>query len=56
VCCLAAALGSAAWFAALGFGAGRLGPFFGEPRSWRLLDAAVAAVMVALPASLLAGG
>lgn len=38
---------SALWFAALGFGAGRLRRFLARPRAWRLLDLAVAGVMLA---------
>jgi L-lysine exporter family protein LysE/ArgO len=51
---LGAALGSLGWFAALGYGAGRLGRFFARPGSWRLLDAAIAGIMVALAVGLLA--
>lgn len=52
---LGAALGSVAWFAALGFGAGRLGGFFASPGSWRILDLAIATVMIALAVNLLIG-
>jgi L-lysine exporter family protein LysE/ArgO len=51
-----AALGSVGWFATLGYGAGRLGRLFASARSWRILDAAIAVVMIALAASLLASG
>lgn len=50
-----AALGSVAWFAALGFGSRLLRPVFAKPLSWRVLDAAIAVVMLALAASLLLG-
>lgn len=49
-----AVLGSLGWFSVLGFGAGRLGRFFARPGSWRVLDAVIAGVMVALAVSLLA--
>jgi L-lysine exporter family protein LysE/ArgO len=51
---LGAVLGSLGWFLALGYGAGRLGRFFARPGSWRVLDAVIAGVMVALAVSLLA--
>jgi L-lysine exporter family protein LysE/ArgO len=41
-----AAVASACWFAALGFGARLLSGFFRRPSSWRLLDGLVAATMV----------
>jgi L-lysine exporter family protein LysE/ArgO len=50
-----AALGSLCWFAALGFGARLLTGFFARPSSWRLLDGLVAATMVTLGSSLVAG-
>lgn len=43
---------SAFWFYALGFGASRLAPLFASPTAWRLLDAAIAAVMWSIAASL----
>jgi len=46
----AASLG---WFTALGFGARVLTPVFRRPHAWRVLDAGIAVVMVALAASLL---
>jgi len=52
---LGAVLGSLGWFAALGYGAGRLGRFFARPGSWRVLDAAITAVMLTLAVGLLAG-
>lgn len=47
-----AAAASLAWFTALGFGAGRLGPLFARPAAWRVLDAAIAAVMLGLAVAL----
>lgn len=49
-----AALASAVWFTALGAGAHRLAPLLARPLAWRLLDGAVAAVMVAVSLSLVA--
>ncbi|WP_338074753.1 LysE/ArgO family amino acid transporter [Kineococcus vitellinus] len=49
-----AALASTAWFAALGYGAALLRPLFARPGAWRVLDAGIAVVMLALAASLLA--
>jgi L-lysine exporter family protein LysE/ArgO len=43
-----AILGSLLWFSALGFGARLLRPFFARPNSWRILDAVIAVVMLAL--------
>ena len=48
-----AALGSALWFTALGYGAALLRPLFARPAAWRVLDALIAVVMLALAASLL---
>ena len=48
-----AAAGSAAWFIALGRGAALLRPVFARPSAWRVLDATIALVMLALAASLL---
>ncbi|MBP1806797.1 LysE/ArgO family amino acid transporter [Rubellimicrobium aerolatum] len=48
-----AGLASAAWFAALGFGARLLAPLFARPLAWRLLDLAVGATMLLLAAGLL---
>jgi L-lysine exporter family protein LysE/ArgO len=36
------------WFFSLGFGARLLRPFFARPRSWRILDAFIALVMLTL--------
>ena len=48
-----AALSSAAWFSALGYGARWLAPVFARPRAWQVLDALIGAVMLALAAMLL---
>ena len=45
---------SFAWFAALGYGARLLAPLFARPAAWRVLDALVGAVMLALGALLAA--
>src|SRR3954452_6627870 len=47
-----ATLGSAVWFAGLGFGARLRRLVFARPAAWRVLDAIIAVVMVALAASL----
>jgi L-lysine exporter family protein LysE/ArgO len=47
-----AAVGSIAWFTALGFGARLLRPVFARPTAWRVLDAVIAVVMTALAVSL----
>ncbi|KOT97923.1 MULTISPECIES: LysE/ArgO family amino acid transporter [Streptomyces] len=52
---LGAALASLIWFAALGFGARYLGRFLSRPSAWRVLDGLVAATMIALGLSLVAG-
>lgn len=46
------ALASLAWFFVLGYGARALTRFFASPRSWRILDGCVAAVMVLIAARL----
>jgi L-lysine exporter family protein LysE/ArgO len=46
---------SITWFVALGFGARLLSPWFAKPRSWRVLDGVIAAVMITLGVTLLAG-
>lgn len=51
---LGAYCGSAAWFAALGFGARLLTPWFARPVAWRTLDGAVALMMGALAYTLAA--
>ncbi|AMG82378.1 MULTISPECIES: L-lysine exporter [unclassified Microbacterium] len=40
------------WFTALGFGARYLGRWLRTPRSWRILDAVIAVVMITLAVSL----
>ncbi|MFF9046084.1 LysE/ArgO family amino acid transporter [Streptomyces parvulus] len=52
---LGAAVASLVWFAALGFGARHLGRFLARPVAWRVLDGLVAATMIALGVSLVAG-
>lgn len=46
---------SITWFVALGFGARLLGPLFAKPRAWRVLDGLIAAVMITLGVTLIAG-
>lgn len=48
-------VGSTLWFGALGFGSRRLAPFFARPRSWQVLDAVIAVVMVTIGVGLLVG-
>lgn len=43
---------SVLWFVLVGFGAGKLAPWFKQPASWRLLDAAIGCIML-LTASML---
>jgi L-lysine exporter family protein LysE/ArgO len=43
-----AILASFIWFSALGFGARLLRPFFARPRSWQILDANIAVVMITI--------
>lgn len=43
-----ALLASCVWFAGLGFGARLLRPVFARPSAWRILDALIALVMIAL--------
>lgn len=50
-----AVLASLCWFTALGFGARLLTGFFSRPSSWRLLDGLVAATMVTIGVTLVAG-
>ncbi|MDP9027556.1 MAG: LysE family transporter [Actinomycetota bacterium] len=47
-----AGMGSILWFSALGFGARLLAPLFARPIAWRVLEAIIAVVMVALAAML----
>ena len=51
-----AAVGSVAWFSALGFGARLLRPVFARPAAWRVLDATIAVVMLSLAVSLAVRG
>ncbi|GGN02124.1 amino acid transporter [Lentzea pudingi] len=46
---------SITWFVALGFGARLLSPLFAKPRAWRALDGLIAAVMITLGVTLIAG-
>ncbi|MBN8747045.1 Arginine exporter protein ArgO [Xylophilus ampelinus] len=48
-----AALASAGWFVALGYGARLLAPLFERPRAWQVLDAGIGVTMLALAAGLL---
>lgn len=52
---LGAAIGSIVWFTLLGYGARALRPIFSRPAAWRILDALIAIVMVAIALSLLHG-
>jgi L-lysine exporter family protein LysE/ArgO len=36
------------WFSALGFGARAAAPLMSRPRTWQVLDSAIAAVMLAI--------
>jgi L-lysine exporter family protein LysE/ArgO len=47
-----AGLGSILWFSTLGFGARLLAPLFARPIAWRVLDAIIAVIMLALAVSL----
>jgi L-lysine exporter family protein LysE/ArgO len=52
---LGAVVASLCWFAALGFGARYLGRFLARPGAWRVLDGLVAATMIVLGVTLIAG-
>ncbi|MGY0065556.1 LysE/ArgO family amino acid transporter [Streptomyces sp. QTS137] len=52
---LGAVLASLCWFAVLGFGARLLSRFLARPTAWRALDGLVAATMVVLGCTLIAG-
>lgn len=52
---LGAAIGSVLWFSLLGFGSRLLRPLFARPASWRVLDALIAVVMIAIAVSLIVG-
>jgi L-lysine exporter family protein LysE/ArgO len=43
-----AGVASALWFIGLGYGARLLSPMFAKPAAWRVLDLAIAAIMVAI--------
>lgn len=47
-----AVAGSILWFSALAYGSRHLGRWLGSPRAWRILDAIIAVVMIALGVSL----
>lgn len=49
---LGAMIASVVWFSALGFGSRMLRPLFAKPVAWRVLDALIAVVMIAIAASL----
>jgi L-lysine exporter family protein LysE/ArgO len=51
-----AGVASLVWFTALGFGARLLRPLFGRPGAWRVLDGAIAVVMLVLGVSLAVSG
>ncbi|PFG67795.1 L-lysine exporter family protein LysE/ArgO [Propionibacteriaceae bacterium ES.041] len=51
-----ACLGSIIWFTALGYGARLLGRVFARPIAWRILDGAIAVIMLVLGLRLLFGG
>jgi L-lysine exporter family protein LysE/ArgO len=46
-------IGSIAWFTALGYGAALLRPLFRRTLAWRILDSAIAAVMITMAVRLL---
>lgn len=48
-----AATASVIWFAALGFGARLMAPWFAKPRAWRLLDRIIGTTMWVLGATML---
>jgi L-lysine exporter family protein LysE/ArgO len=52
---LGAGAASVVWFAAIGFGARLLAPFFARPGAWRVVDGVVAVVMLGIAARLLLG-
>ena len=52
---LGAVLASLCWFAALGFGARLLSGLLASPKAWRILDGLVAATMLVLGVTLIAG-
>jgi len=50
---IGAAAASLVWFVAVGFGARYLRPLFARPAAWRVLDGAIAVIMVTIGVSLL---
>jgi L-lysine exporter family protein LysE/ArgO len=50
-----AVVASVVWFFSLAYGARHLGRWLATPRAWRILDAAIAVVMVAIAVGLLLG-
>lgn len=52
---LGAVTASCLWFSAIGFGGRLLSPVLAKPGAWRVLDAAIAVVMIAFGVSLLLG-
>ncbi|MFE2043742.1 LysE/ArgO family amino acid transporter [Streptomyces sp. NPDC059477] len=52
---IGAVVASLCWFAALGFGARLLGRWLAKPTAWRILDGFVAATMITLGVTLIAG-
>jgi L-lysine exporter family protein LysE/ArgO len=50
-----ATLASCVWFFALGYGAKALGPWLGQPKVWRAIDFAIAAIMFLIAAKLVIG-
>jgi L-lysine exporter family protein LysE/ArgO len=50
-----AVVASVVWFSTLGYGARLLRPVFAKPLSWRILDALIAAIMIAIAVTLLVG-
>lgn len=54
--CVGAVTASFVWFFALGYGARLLGPLFGKPVAWRILDSLIALTLTGLGLSLLLEG
>ncbi|KUI24982.1 amino acid transporter [Mycobacterium sp. IS-1742] len=52
---IGAVTASAVWFTGLGFGARRLGGLFSTPSTWRVLDALIAMIMIALGVTIALG-
>nr|WP_246461289.1 LysE/ArgO family amino acid transporter [Nocardia transvalensis] len=50
-----AMIASLLWFVALGYGGRLLAPVFARPTAWRILDSAIAVIMLALGVSLAVG-